>query len=233
MDKLKILFFIIFITAKLCIPSGFAETSKINSEEYRYNPFQFHLPEYSMKSETINLEKNFKHNHPSTIIDLFGIKVNFTQKNLKIKKINPTTILVKLDDKKAVLVNYEKEILMGCMDEKEKKQNKDFCSSFSSTKDFYYKAFRLTKEDLLKEEYRCKGFSWIVHKKGIIFKRVSDIKIYEKQNMTIFRTDLNDKKMSAATELFIFKNDIKPDHVIFTFNFKDKEFIDNTTNSLH
>lgn len=226
----KILILLILLMALSFITLPIFADEKLT---YKNSSLQFYSPVYSMKPKTINLEKIFKQNQPADNIDLFGIKVNFIQKNLKIEKINPTTILVKFDDKKAVLVNYEKENLMGCIDEKEKNQNKDFCSAFSSTKDFYYKVFRLTKTDLLKEKYQSKGFSWIVHKKGIMFKRVSELKIYEKHNMTIFRTDLKDEKMSVKTELFIFKNNIKPDHVIFTFNFKDQEFIDRVIYTLH
>lgn len=92
---------------------------------------------------------------------------------------------------------------MGCVDEIEK-NNKDFCSSFIYTKDFYQKLFTLTPDDLSKSQYVAKGYVGIVHRKGKMFYRVSDIMIYKGGNSVAYRMDFKDSDMSIKRDLLIF-----------------------------
>lgn len=195
-------------------------------EAYRFNPFQFPYPEYSYKADIVAISHLNQAPKDTTSIDCFGISALFPKKYVdQVDKKSPSRLVIRSKNNQAIMINREKDQRMGCSDESEK-NNKDFCSAFTSTEDFYNKLFTLTPDDLAKDTYASTGFAWIVHRKGIMFQRVSDVKIYKGKGLTIYRTDLKDPDMSIKTELIVFPESIKPDFLILSMNFKDNDLIE-------
>lgn len=235
MIKFKIIFFNSFIFLSLfLISNSFAFQQSNGFQGYRFNPFQFPYPEYEYTAKQIVIDETIRSDKDSKIINCFGVSIAFPKEiSDQVDQKSKSRLLIKSKNNKAIVVNFENENLMGCSDETERNNNKDFCSAFSSTEDFYNKLFSLTPEDLSSDQYLSTGYKWIVHRKGQMFNRVSGIEIYKGNNYSVYRTDIKDDKMSIKSELFIFPESIKPNYLVLSMNFRDDEIIKTIVSSIH
>lgn len=123
------------------------------------------------------------------------------------------------------MVSRQKENLLGCDNNEFKEANKDFCSAFTSTEDFFWKLYTLTPEAISKEEYPTIGQKWIIHRKGFFLEKIERIKVYKGPGVTVYRSDFKpDSRL--RTELFVFHKEIHPDHLIISTTIKDEETVD-------
>ncbi len=228
----KILFFslLIFIVSNNYISAQQPDAF----QSYRFNPFLFPYPEYGYTPEQILIDKTDQSENNSKTVDCFGVSISFPIEIAeRVEKKSKSQILIRSKKNMAIVVNFENENLMGCIDESERDKNRDFCSAFTSTEDFFDKLFTLTPEDLLNDKYSSTGFKWIVHRKGHMFNRVSGLMIYKANNYSVYRTDIKDEKMSIKSELYIFHESIKPDYLIINMNFKDDKIIKAIVSSIN
>jgi hypothetical protein len=236
MNKLKIIFLIesILICTFCGVLLNPASAKQANPfENYRFNPFQYPYPEYQYTAEQIPVDQLSSPEVSTKTINCFGVSISFPEYIAEqVIEKSKSLILIKSKNNKGLIVNFEKEKLMGCSDEAERIKNRDFCSAFSSTGDFYNKLFSLTPADLSKEKYSSTGYKWIVHRKGHMFNNVSKIAVYKGINYKVYRTDIKDKTMSLKTELVIFTESIKPDYLILSMNFTDDMVINTIVKSL-
>ena len=174
----------------------FGCSSHTGFETYRNNPFQFPYPEYHMKAETVAVHSGKLSGDVETI-EVFGIRFDIEKRYVDQIRKRGGTYAIKKDGKLRFIVFENKEILMGCKDATVRKNSKDYCSAFASTKEYFEKLFLLTPEDLSKEKYHATGNRWIVHQKGYMFQDIEKITIYKKDGadgFTIFREDYKPAK---------------------------------------
>ena len=150
---------------------------------YRFNPFQFPYPEYRYKAKTIPLSQLRRQDGATASISFFGFSALIPERYAGQVEESGESVVIRSMKKRGILISREKESLMGC--EEGRDIYKDFCSAFTSTQDFYQKLFTLVPEDLAKDEYAPIGYSWIVHRKGVMFSRVSKILIYEDRKSVV------------------------------------------------
>lgn len=231
MNILKIIFYSLFI---FIISNNYIVAQQSNAfQDYRFNPFQFPYPEYEYTAEQILIDKIIRSEKDIKIIDCFGVSISFPIEIVDhVEKKSKSQILIKSKNNMAIVVNFENDNLMGCTNESEREKNRDFCSAFNSTEDFYNKLFTLTPKDLSSDKYSSTGFKWIVHRKGQMFNRVSGLRVYKANNYSVYRTDIKDEKMSIKSELYIFPKSIKPNYIIISMNFKDDEIIKTIVSSI-
>lgn len=204
-----------------------------NFDNYRFNPFQFPYPEYHYKAEIVPISSLNKGLVDSIRINCFGIDISLPKNfNTKLNQESNSCIVIRSRNNNGLIINRENDKLMGCADKNEKNNNKDFCSSFTSTKDFYYKLFTLTPNDLSNDKYMSKGYAWLVHRKGWMFYQVSNIMIYKGANWVVYRMDFKNLDMSVKTELVIFPESLKPDYLTIGMNFTDNDIINTMISSL-
>lgn len=190
---------------------------------YRYNPFQFVYSEYQLKAEVspIITTDLAEANGPS--IEFYGLKTTLSAQWNKLaesKTVGEDRVIFK-SGSNVIMIFREKEKLVGCGYSEFKEGNKDFCSAFESTEDFYWKLYTLTPELVSKEN---SGQKWIVHKKGQLFEDIERIRIYKGQGVTVYRSDFKpDSRLK--TELFIFHKSLQPDHLIISTTIEDEETI--------
>ena len=234
MNKIKIIFFNSFVFLCLfLISNSFAVQQSNGFQDYRFNPFQFPYPEYEYTAKQIIINKTSRSEKDLKIIDCFGVSIAFSKEFFDhVDQKSKSRLLIKSKNNNAIVVNFENENLMGCSDETERNNNKDFCSAFSSTEDFYNKLFSLTPEDLSNDQFLSTGYKWIVHRKGQMFNRVSEIMVYKGNDYSVYRTDIKDDEMSIKSELFIFPESIKPNYLILSMNFKDDNVIKTIVSSI-
>lgn len=183
-------------------------------KNYRNNPFQYPYPEYYLKANVIKIQKTPGKNDP-TIIDTGIHKIIFnTGPDTTITIVNKhNSFYLETNDDLFGVLTFEKENHMGCSEETKEKE-KDFCSAFKSSKEYYMKLFTLTPETLSEKKYAAMGNKWIVHNKGSWFKDVKNIMIYKNDEITAFRRDFKasaDRK--TKTELIIFHKMLSPDYL--------------------
>ena len=158
------------------------------AEDYRSNPFQFRLPEYKYKATPIQIDSISKPsaNYKTVMYDNYTF---FLPKSFSFQKEDGmSTWLIRDKNKKGLFfISTNPSDFLLCGDSS---IEKDYCSVFNTRKELLFKTFTLTPEDLAKPEYMSKGYSWIVFYKGIHFKYVSDIKIYERDGFSFFREDI-------------------------------------------
>jgi len=202
-------------------------------KKYRNNPFQYPYSEYYLKAKVVSPPILSPLSKPSFVdVDSHQIsfRVNRTKPITVIKKNN--AVHLKFNDKLIGLLNIEEEKYMGCLG-KTKEYEKDFCSSFNSSEEYYTKLFTLTPDDLSKDKYAAVGNKWIIHNKGSWFRDVEKILIYKTSNLTAFRRDFkasSDKKVK--TELIVFHNKLAPNYLGIAFTILDEDVIASFLNTL-
>jgi len=77
-----------------------------------------------------------------------------------------------------LIIHREKDNLLGCTDEEGRNLNKDFCSAFASTREFFDKMYVLTPDDLKNSNNWQTGNKWIIHRKGFVFEGVNSTNRY-------------------------------------------------------
>jgi hypothetical protein len=190
-------------------------SNQVGFENYRNNPFQFPFPEYYLKADIESVPSNdlqSEHLKIDIFNTTFSINKNFADE--VIKKNN--FFVIKKSCEKVFIVMSDNEKFMGCNDEV-RELEKDFCSAFSTTKDYLEKVFMLTPDDLSKEKYLAVGNRWIVHNKGHLFQEVEKIKIYKSTNFEAFRTDFKPSNNQVKVDLRIFQNKDPKKFLIFAF----------------
>ncbi|CAG1771952.1 hypothetical protein [Geobacter sp.] len=211
----------ISVVLALLILSGC--TCNDNFSGYRYNPFQFNYSEYQLKAEVAQIPSPSLSEANGSPIEFYGLSTILPHqwKTLAESKTIGEDRVVFKSGGNIVMIFREKEKLLGCGYSEFKEGNKDFCSAFESTDDFYWKLYTLTPEQISKEK---SGQKWIVHKKGHFFEDIERIKIYKGQGVTVYRSDFKpDSRLK--TELIIFHKNLQPDYLIISTTINDEEVI--------
>lgn len=175
-------------------------------EGYRYNPFQYPYPEYYSKADSIpigNEKKIFENNMVK--LEFFGLNSYISAKSFRAipKEIKENKVIYKADDN-FLIIHREKDNLLGCVDEQVKNRNRDFCSVFESTKEYYDKLFTLTPEELNNKDKLDTGHKWIVHRKGFTFENVNMLRKYVGKDFIAFESSYNaGNKMTKDMILFL------------------------------
>jgi hypothetical protein len=214
---------IITISASLLLLALSGCSCNENFSGYRYNPFQFVYPEYHLKAEVSPIISSGLPEANGSPIEFYGLKTTLpAQWNTlaESKTVGEDRVIFKSGGN-VIMIFREKEKLLGCGYSEFKEGNKDFCSAFESTEDFYWKLYTLTPELVSKEN---SGQKWIVHKKGQLFEDVERIRIYKGQDVTVYRSDFKPGSR-LKTELFVFHKKLEPDHLIISTTIEDEETI--------
>ncbi len=191
-------------------------------DAYRYNPFIYPYPEHRLKAEADVISSIEDKQHEYTnIIEFYGYKANLP---LNLFDSNPAEKndgkIIYKKDKKVLIIHREKDTLLGCTNADIKDKNKDFCSAFASTKDFYHKLFTLTPDDLHKSEYSGTGNKWIVHRKGFFFENVTKIKIYSGADFIAFESTYTSDRIMTK-EIILFPEKTHPYYFTLSTNVQD------------
>ncbi|MBN1982006.1 MAG: hypothetical protein JW795_10765 [Chitinivibrionales bacterium] len=176
----------------------------IKGEDYRYNPFQFTLREYFLQPDTIKIAAGdywMSHGHYDTV----RIKNSFVLLDtawfdrIVFPVMDSSSAVFYKKGQKRFIISFNREQRMGCSDSATRNAEKDFCSSFGSTGEYFLCLFTLTPQDLATEPFYAKGYYWIVHQKGVYFRDVQRIRMYQSGGVTAFRRDF--KKNARGTYL--------------------------------
>lgn len=205
---------------------------------YRLNPFQFPYKEYYITPDTIVLstQANFKLNRSDSVtlknISFFLDTAWFDRYSPQ--TVDTCSIGFYKKNRKRFVVSYSKENRMGCLDSMTRQVEKDFCSCFSSSEDYFYKLFTLTPEQLGKDPFLARGYDWIVHNKGSYFQNVRKISIYQKDDLVAFRRDfVKSGEIPITTELVVFPKIIVPDYVTVILINPNEALLNNVLYSVH
>ena len=194
---------------------------------YRYNPFQFIYPEHHFAAEIAQMPSRNSSETVGSSLEFFGLTAILSPKwdaLSKARSIDGDKVVFKTGSD-VVMISRQKENLLGCDNNEFREANKDFCSAFGSTEDFFWKLYTLTPEVISKEKYPATGQKWIIHRKGFFFENIERIKIYKGQGVTVYRSDFKpDSRLK--TELMIFLKNLQPDHLIISTTINDEEAID-------
>lgn len=117
-------------------------------KDYRNNPFQYPYPEYYLKANVINLKKTGARTEP-LVIDASAHRISFnTSTDLTVTTKNKgSSFYLETNNHLFGVLTIEKENYMGC-DGETKEYEKNFCSAFKSSQEYYKKLFTLTPENL-------------------------------------------------------------------------------------
>lgn len=193
---------------------------------YRYNPFQFVYPEHHLAADVAQMPSHSLSDATGSPLEFFGLRAILPSQwdaLSKSRTVDGDRVVFKAGGD-VVMIYRQKENLLGCENSEFREGNKDFCSAFESTEDFYWKLYTLTPEVISKEKYPSTGQKWIIHRKGFFFEKIEKIKIYKGQGVTVYRSDFKpDSRLK--TELFIFHKNLQPDHLIISTTIKDEESI--------
>lgn len=203
------------------------------TEDHRFNPFQFPLPEYNLKAKTIKLKNLDSPPDNYKSVKLLGHS-SVIPKAVKIQAskviLNPLYIDALDGNKVIFIMNKEKDDFILCSAEN-RKITMDYCSAFSSRRDYFFKLWTLTPADLEKKEYIQIGYSWLVHQKGSIFQFVEKLIVYEKDDFTFFRKNMISDNSSKVT--FHISNNKTDELYSVSFVTDDEEIIMNFIRSFH
>ncbi|MCP4748819.1 MAG: hypothetical protein GY874_22215 [Desulfobacteraceae bacterium] len=154
------------------------------------------------------------------MINVFDVSFDIDKKYADTIKKQNQTFGVKKSDKLKFIIYSNEERMMGCNDVVQELE-KDFCTAFSSTKEYYEKLFLLTPQNLSDKKYIAAGNRWIVHNKGSMFQDVNKILVYELNDFTVFRRDMKpSKEKNLAVELIMFSD--KNPNKYLTMGFREK-----------
>lgn len=194
-------------------------------EGYRYNPFQYPYPEYYLKAETIPISsEKMKAENNMVQLEYFGLRsyVQAESFNPKLKDVRENTIIFK-DHDKVLVIDRVKDSLIGCDDEQVKNSNKDFCSAFDTSKEYYEKLFTVTPQDLRGANKQIIGNKWIVHRKGFTFENVEKLHKYTGRCFVSFES-IYKSGSNMTKDMILFRDKTKQYYIIFATNHKDDLF---------
>lgn len=193
------------------------------AEDYRFNPFQFKLPEYNIKADVEELEsiRELPENYKEVNSNGYSF---FIPKSFKTKEKMRNALSVHIENGELlfiVLKQYPNHLLC-----KTPELEKDYCSIFNTRRDILYKTYTLTPEDLSKQEYLGKGFSWVVFYKGVYFEKISDIKIYERDGFMFFRDKFKPDIFLKRKKINVAVSSPKNDELLnITFTTTDEKLV--------
>jgi hypothetical protein len=200
---------------------------------YRYNPFQYAYPEYYLKAEAIPInETKINSENNMAKIDFFGLSsfVPMELFNAKHRDVSEIKIAYKTAGN-VLIIHREKEILPGCTDEEERNLNKDFCSAFTSTREFYDKLYTFTPADLKRSDNQQTGNKWIVHRKGFMLENVSKTNKYIGKDFVAYES--NYKTGGNMTKyMILFLDKTYPYYFTFATNISGDHFFKEILGSL-
>jgi hypothetical protein len=201
---------------------------------YRYNPFQYAYPEYYLKAEAIPInETKINSENNMARIDFFGLSsfVPTELFNANHKNISENKIVYK-NDGNILIIHREKDNLLGCTDEEERNMNKDFCSAFTSTREFYEKLYTFTPADLKRSDNQQTGNKWIVHRKGFVFENVSKTYKYVGKDFVAYVSDYK-SGVNMTKYMILFLDKTYPSYFTFVTNISGDQFFKELLGSLH
>jgi hypothetical protein len=224
----KLCFYIMTLSAL------FLSSCTINNDfqGYRYNPFQYPYPEYYLKAESITIPVAQVEHYPDMVkLEFFGFTSHVPRRlfNARQKSVNENEVIYEADGK--VLIIYrEIENLLGCVDEEIKNKNKDFCSSFTSTRQYYEKLFTLTPDTLRTGSGIQTGDKWIVHRKGFTFENATKLIKYVKNGIEAYGTCYKPGK-AITKDMILFAGD-KTYHYTFATNISETRLFEILLNNI-
>lgn len=202
-------------------------------EGYRYNPFQFEYPDYYLKAEAIPInETKINSENNMARIDFFGLSsyVPTEMFNVKHKDITENKIVHKTAGN-VLIIHREKVNLLGCTDEEEVSKNKDFCSAFTSTREFYDKLYTFTPADLKRINNQHTGNKWIVHRKGFVLENVRKTHKYIRKNFVAYESDYK-TSVNMSKHMILFLDKTYPYYFTFATNISGDQFFKELLESL-
>ncbi len=191
-------------------------------EGYRYNPFQYPYPEYYLKAESIAIShEKIKPENNMVKLEFFGFSSYVPAElfNAEPKEIGENKVIFKAGDK-VLIIHREKDNLLGCADDQVKNRNKDFCSAFTSTRDYYDKLYSLTPEELKENGILQTGNKWIVHRKGFTFENVDKVRKYIGKDFVAFESSYKNGG-NMTKDMILFLDKAQPYFFTFATNVRD------------
>jgi len=217
----------------IIIMGVYACQSNVNFTGYKSNPFQFPDSDYYLEAKEVKVQQSFI--DPDQVsIQNGNICIAFNMdKDLSVRVgMEYGNYYLWSDEKLLGVLNFEKENYMGCS-ENTKLYEKDFCGAFKSSKEFYFKLFTLTPDDLDQDQRVGIGDKWIIHKKGSWFKNTNKLIIYHLKEGIVFRRGFDSKSsQKMKTELIIFHEDIDSDYIGIGLTTSDEKMIENMISTL-
>ncbi len=185
------------------------------AEEYRFNLFQFNLPGYYYKANTIHIDSvlNVPDNYKSVEFDGYRFFVPEAFILQTDKSIPGTLAVLDKNNKGLLMIDIIASDIFLCSDDR-KEIDKDYCSAFKTRRDLLLKTYTLTPDDLSKPEYQSKGYSWIIFNKGNLFEDVSDLKLYKRNGFIFFRHNLKPNAPLSSTKTIIMISSPKNDELL-------------------
>ena len=192
---------------------------------YRYSPFQFVYPEYHLKAEVTQLSPHFVPEVSAAHFDFFGLQAVLPPQWEKLAKsmvVKENQIVYKSADQ-LLMISLEKENLLGCQYQEFSAANKDFCTSFGSMEEYYWKLYTLTPEGSPWHS-QTTGDKLIIHQKGFAFELMQKIEIYKTAELVAFRSDYK-PGYRLKTQILIFSKRLLPNYVVVATTISDEEAI--------
>jgi len=204
---------IILITSLflMIVNSAMAGEIKKDFSEYRYNPFQWVYPEYFYKADTIKINTRRTFSDDYKRIAFFNLSALVLKKYVgEYKQISDQSFGYRVKSEKtgfSISLNDQKFLMCS-----EQGKEKDFCSAYSSAKEYYHKLYTLTPDML--DGTHSRGDYWMIHAKGTFFEDSRRINIYQGDNFIAYVRTLKDGKQRLKEEIVLFHDDLPPDHYI-------------------
>ncbi len=205
-------------------------------KDYRYNPFQFPYPEYYLKADRVDLTKKtpLEPLKNPVNINFFGLTTAIESEWFDSVGGAKGTKKYTLKGKTRFILYTNKELRLGCDDEGSAALNRDFCSGFRSSKEFFEKLYTLTPADLEELTPSLMGDSWIIHRKGWLFERTKNIMIYENPDFIAFRRDFNGgSRGKIMTEIHLFRPQTETTWITLGMEDCPEAFVDQFLLGLH
>lgn len=225
MAEIRMLLIIVTLLLSSC-------TINHDFQGYRYNPFQYPYPEYYLKADTIVIHDEKTDQYPEMVkLDFFGLTSSVPGRLFKArqKSVKENEIIYESDGN-VLIIHREIDNLLGCADEEIRNRNNDFCSSFTSSRQYYEKLFSLTPDTLRTGSGIQTGDKWIVHRKGFTFENAAKLIKYVKNGIVAYETYYKPGK-SMTKDMIIFTGDDKY-YYTFATNISEPGFLKILLNNL-
>jgi len=191
------------------------------------NQIQLTDAEYFTTAKVIHVEQKNSIAQDDIKIDFFGFSAFVSSKwlNKQHRTSHKEAIAYKISNADKFLILYNRDELMGCATPKDNSNEKDFCSAFKSTQEYYDKVWTLTPDDLKDPQYATRGNYILVYEKKSWFGTQKAVAIYKYQgnDFVAYRRDFkpDEENRSMTSNLVVFHQKIKPISFIIT------SFVDN------
>jgi len=185
------------------------------------NQIQLTDAEYFTTAKVIHVEQKNSIAQDDIKIDFFGFSAFVSSKwlNKQHRTSHKEAIAYKISNADKFLILYNRDELMGCATPKDNSNEKDFCSAFKSTQEYYDKVWTLTPDDLKAPQYATRGNYMLVMEKKSWFtrpERVTAIYKYNGNGFTAYRRDFQSEDPMGKinrSELIIFPDKIAPNSI--------------------